>query len=214
MHDFVLNTLSFWSFKSRDQGIIISTNFQNFVEIFAFKNSFWNHRSYYILFFICRYFTVITSELKKDDGKYFIYQQYYSSNKICYLINEPVERVQSFSNRHGGFEILLKFIRKKFFEQKQNLSICLIICFDFNLSITKVFFFYPIFTVFLIHLRMIIFIKIHNRINGYASNASIIHTFFWHIITQKSCFYYTIKLLLLLLQLLSIYIHKKVCYEI
>ena len=25
----------------------------------------------------------------------------------------------------------------------------------------------------------------HNRINSYASNASIMHIFFWHIITQK-----------------------------
>ena len=37
------------------------------------------------------------------------------------------------------------------------------------------------------------FINFHNRINNYASNASIMHIFFWYIITQKVCFYYTIK---------------------
>ena len=33
----------------------------------------------------------------------------------------------------------------------------------------------------------------YNRINSYASNASIIHIFFWHIITQNVCSYHTIK---------------------
>ena len=37
------------------------------------------------------------------------------------------------------------------------------------------------------------FINSYNRINSYASNASIMHIFFWHIITQKVCFYHTIK---------------------
>ena len=37
------------------------------------------------------------------------------------------------------------------------------------------------------------FINSHNRINSYASNACIMHIFFWHIITQKVCFYHTIK---------------------
>ena len=32
------------------------------------------------------------------------------------------------------------------------------------------------------------FMYFHNRINSYASNASIMHIFFWHIITQKVCF--------------------------
>ena len=37
------------------------------------------------------------------------------------------------------------------------------------------------------------FIYSKKRINSYASNASIMHIFFWHIITQKVCFYHTIK---------------------
>ena len=37
------------------------------------------------------------------------------------------------------------------------------------------------------------FINSHNRINTYASNASIIHILFWHIITQKVWLYHTIK---------------------
>ena len=37
------------------------------------------------------------------------------------------------------------------------------------------------------------FIHSHNRINSYASNASIMHISFWYIIIQKVCFYYTIK---------------------
>ena len=32
------------------------------------------------------------------------------------------------------------------------------------------------------------FINSHSRINSYASNASIMHIFFWHIIVQKVCF--------------------------
>ena len=38
------------------------------------------------------------------------------------------------------------------------------------------------------------FINSHNRINSYTSIASIMHISFWHIIIQKVCFYYTIKL--------------------
>ena len=37
------------------------------------------------------------------------------------------------------------------------------------------------------------FIYSHNRINSYTSNANIMHIFFWHIITKKTCFYHTIK---------------------
>ena len=38
------------------------------------------------------------------------------------------------------------------------------------------------------------FINSHKRINSYASNANIIHIFFWCIITQKKFFYRTAKL--------------------
>ena len=37
------------------------------------------------------------------------------------------------------------------------------------------------------------YINCHNRINSYASSASIMHVFFRHIITQKVCFYCIIK---------------------
>ena len=37
------------------------------------------------------------------------------------------------------------------------------------------------------------FIYSDDRINSYVSNGSIMHIFFWHIYTQKVCFYYTIK---------------------
>ena len=37
------------------------------------------------------------------------------------------------------------------------------------------------------------FIYSQNRIYSYASNASIMYIFFYHIITQKVCFYHTIK---------------------
>ena len=33
------------------------------------------------------------------------------------------------------------------------------------------------------------FINSHNRINIYASNASVMHIFFWHFITQKVCYF-------------------------
>ena len=39
----------------------------------------------------------------------------------------------------------------------------------------------------------VFFINSENRINSYARNAGITHIFFWYIITQKVCFYYTIK---------------------
>ena len=38
------------------------------------------------------------------------------------------------------------------------------------------------------------FIYSHDRINSYANNASIMHIFFWRIISLKVCFYQTIKL--------------------
>ena len=37
------------------------------------------------------------------------------------------------------------------------------------------------------------FMYFHNRINSYASNASIMHILFWYIITKKVCFYRPIK---------------------
>ena len=37
------------------------------------------------------------------------------------------------------------------------------------------------------------FADFHNRINSYASNASLMYIFFWHTITQKVCFYHLIK---------------------
>ena len=37
------------------------------------------------------------------------------------------------------------------------------------------------------------FINSHNRIKIYTSNASIMHIFFWHFITQKVCFYFAVK---------------------
>ena len=37
------------------------------------------------------------------------------------------------------------------------------------------------------------FYQFHNRINSYASNACIMCIFFWHIITQKICYYHTMN---------------------
>ena len=37
------------------------------------------------------------------------------------------------------------------------------------------------------------FINSHNRINSYASSASIMHIFFWHFITKKVCFDFAVK---------------------
>ena len=54
-------------------------------------------------------------------------------------------------------------------------------------------FFSPYIYILLSKLADDFFINSHNRINSYASNASIMHIFFWHIITEKVCFYHTIK---------------------
>ena len=63
---------------------------------------------------------------------------------------------------------------------------------DFNSILVFVFSLLYIYTL-LNKLEDDFFINIHNRINSYASNSSIMHIFFWHIITQNVCFYYTIK---------------------
>ena len=54
-------------------------------------------------------------------------------------------------------------------------------------------FFPPYIYTLLNKLADVFFINSQNRINSYARNAGITHIFFWYIITQKVCFYYTIK---------------------
>ena len=69
------------------------------------------------------------------------------------------------------------------------LNLILIQC----LRIQTLVFFSPYIYTFLNKLLDDFFLNYHNRINSYASNAFIMHIYFWHIITQKAQFYHTIK---------------------
>ena len=57
--------------------------------------------------------------------------------KFTLFNNNLAEKVQSISNRHGGFKFVLQHLRKKFLDQKHRLFV--IICFFFNLSNIKVY---------------------------------------------------------------------------
>ena len=69
---------------------------------------------------------------------------------------------------------------------------------DFSLALMNL----DICIFFILYLRYVLhmasadgfFIHSHNRIKSYASNAIMMHIFFWCIITQNVCFYHSVKL--------------------
>ena len=83
--------------------------------------------------------------------------------------------------------------------QHQILILLLYLTLNLNLILTQCLwiwtfvFFWPYICILLNKLADVFFVNSQNRINSSASNTSIMHIFFWYIITQKACFYYTIK---------------------
>ena len=58
---------------------------------------------------------MIIFERQKDDGKYLTHSQNHPFDEIHCVFNKLAEKIQSISNRHEDFYILLKVVRKNIF---------------------------------------------------------------------------------------------------